>query len=235
MSAERTLRILHVDNHVLALAKPSGLPCVPDESGDPSLFDLARDWIRREYQKPGKVFLGIVHRLDRPVSGVVVFARTSKAAGRLTKAFKEGQVEKIYWGVTGVEPRGPEGELEQWLRKDRAENRVHVVGPGTPESRRALTTWRKLAQAGRGAGRRVLLELRPRTGRSHQLRVAAASLHAPLLGDLKYGASAALSDKSVALHARFLNLPHPTRGEVLRLECPEPRLDIWRFPPGSLS
>ena len=204
--------ILHADNHVLAVAKPSGVPSVPDDSGDGSMLELAREWVRVEYGKKGNVFLGVVHRLDRPVSGVLVFARTSKGASRLSDAFRLGRVEKIYWALTTREPEQRRGELEQWLRKDRRRNRVHAVPPETPDSRRALTAWRVLEVEGHGAKRRVLLELCPRTGRSHQLRVAAASIAAPLLGDLKYGASEALPDRSVALHARFLNLPHPTSG-----------------------
>ena len=223
------LEILHADNHVLAVAKPAGVPSVPDDSGDVSMLDLAREWVRVEYDKPGNVFLGVVHRLDRPVSGVLVFARTSKGASRLTEAFRTGRTEKIYWAVTTREPDTPSGELEQWLRKDRERNRVHVVAPETPESRRALTSWSVLQVEGRGGKRRVLLELRPRTGRSHQLRVAVASIAAPLLGDLKYGAPEALPDKSVALHARFLNLPHPTSGETLHLRCSVPPLQAWQF------
>jgi len=230
MVAMRTaLEILHADNHVLAVAKPAGVPSVPDDSGDDSMLELAREWVRVEYGKKGNVFLGVVHRLDRPVSGVLVFARTSKGASRLSDAFRQGRAEKVYWALTSREPGERQGELEQWLRKDRQRNRVHVVPSETPESRRALTAWRVLEVEGQGAGRRVLLELRPRTGRSHQLRVAVASLAAPLLGDLKYGAAEALPDRSVALHARLLSVPHPTSGGTLHLGCPVPPLQAWRF------
>ena len=220
------LRVLHVDNHLLVVAKPAGLPVVPDESGDESLLERARAWVQREFGKPGKAFLGVVHRLDRPVSGVVVFARTSKGAQRLSQAFRSRAVEKVYWGVSAVAPRSPSGRLEQWLWKDRERNVVRVLERERPGAQLAITAWREVARAGGG---RCLLELRPETGRPHQLRVAAASLGAPLLGDLKYGAREGLPDRSIALHARALELPHPTRRERLRFECPAPELDVWRF------
>jgi len=220
------LDVLYVDNHLLAVRKPAGLPSVPDATGDTSLLDIARTWVQREFQKPGKAYLGVVQRLDRPVSGVLVFARTSKAASRLTRALRDGEVEKVYLAVALGELFGEEGRVEHWLRKDRSRNQVHVVAPGTPGAKAAETTWRVLARQ----GGRTLLELRPHTGRSHQLRVAAASLGAPLAGDLRYGASAPLPDRSVALHARTLVFAHPTRDERVHLECPLPDLAVWRFP-----
>jgi len=221
--------VLFADNHVLAVAKPAGLPSVPDDSGDESLFDRAKAWVKREKAKPGAVYLGVVHRLDRPVSGVLVFARTSKAAARLTEAFRSRTVAKTYWGVGAGEPTAAEGVLEQWLLKDHERNVVRAVAGNRPGAQLARTRWRVLARAGAGRERRTLLELVPESGRSHQLRVAAATLGCPLLGDLKYGAARPLADKSIALHARALELPHPTRGERLRFECPEPALAVWRF------
>ena len=223
------LTVLLSDNHLLAVAKPAGIPTVPDASGDESLLERAKAWVKREKQKPGAVYLGVVQRLDRPVSGVVVFARTSKAAARLTAAFRSREVTKVYWGVSSAEPPAGEGELEHWLQKDRERNVVQVLQCERPGAQFARTRWRVLARAGTGRERRLLLELRPETGRAHQLRVAAASLGCPLLGDLKYGARAALADKSIALHARELELPHPTRGERVRVGCAPPELAIWRF------
>jgi 23S rRNA pseudouridine1911/1915/1917 synthase len=225
-----TLRVLFADNHLLVVAKPAGLPVVPDSSGDESLLDQAREWVKRERQKPGRVYLGVVQRLDRPVSGVVVFARTSKAAARLTAAFRTRAVEKTYWGVSASEPAQDSGQLEHWLSKDSAANRVCVLPGERPGAKLARTRWRVLARAGAGRSRRVLLELVPESGRAHQLRVAASTLGAPLLGDLKYGAAAALPDRSIALHARALALPHPTRGERLLFECAPPALACWSFP-----
>lgn len=219
--------ILHVDNHLLVVSKPACLPVVPDESGDQSLFDQARDWIEREFHKPGRAFLGVVHRLDRPVSGVVLFARTSKAASRLGRAFKERAVTKTYWAISQSAPQRSSGELEQWLHKDSSRNLVRAHEREVAGSRLAQTRWRVLASAGKGATRRVLVELQPITGRSHQLRVAMASLGAPILGDLKYGAVAPLEDRSVALHARSLQFPHPTLGESLTFTAEPPHLSAW--------
>ncbi len=223
------LTVLLADNHLLAVAKPAGLPTVPDASGDESLLERAKEWVKREKHKPGAAFLGVVQRLDRPVSGVVVFARTSKAAARLTAAFRSREVEKIYWGVSAAEPSAAEGLLEQWLLKDHERNVVRALPHEREGAQLARTRWRVLARAGTGREHRVLLELRPETGRPHQLRVAAATLGCALLGDLKYGARSALPDRSIALHARELELPHPTRGARVRVECAPPELALWSF------
>ncbi len=224
------LKVLHVDNHLLFVAKPAGCPVVPDDSRDPSLLEIAKAWIGAEFHKPGNVFLGVVHRLDRPVSGVVVFARTSKAAARLTAAFRERRVEKRYLAVSARVPVARDARephvVEQWLRKDRARNTVTAHETEVPNAKLARTRWRVLETV----GGRTLLELEPETGRSHQLRVAMATLGAPLLGDLRYGANEALPDRSVALHAHALVVPHPTRGEDVRCVEPPPSLDVWRFP-----
>ena len=212
------LAVLHADNHVLAVVKPAGMPSVPDDSGDPSLLDLARAYVEQRYAKPGRAFLGVVQRLDRPVSGVLVFARTSKAARRLSAAFAAREVEKTYLGVGQGSVAGAGGTLEQWLFKDRDGNRVHVRRAGEPGAQRAVTRWRVRARA----PGRVLFELRPETGRPHQLRVACASLGAPLAGDLKYGAPAPLPDRSIALHAAELAFAHPVGGAPLRLRAPPP-------------
>ncbi len=225
------LVVLHADNHLLAVAKPASAPVVPDASGDPSLLDAAKLWIRREGAKPGRVFLAVVHRLDRPVSGVVLFARTTKAAGRLSEQFRARQVRKLYLAVVEGEVRGESGEIEQWLEKDECQNRVRVVDPGSVGARRAATHWRTLARR----GERTLLELEPSTGRAHQLRVALSlGLGAAIVGDVKYGAKLALSDRSIALHALELEVEHPTRRERIALRCPLPERDWWREwdPPG---
>jgi len=218
------LEVLHCDNHLLVVVKPACLPCVPDASGDESLLERAKAWVKREHEKPGEVFLGVVHRLDRPVSGVVAFARTSKGARRLGQQFRARGVRKLYRGVVAGAPRASEGELVQWLRKDAARNRVEVRAEGARDAKRAVTRWRAL----RSSGGRTLLELEPLSGRPHQLRVACAELCAPLLGDLKYGAPEPLADGSIALHALALELEHPTRRERLRFECAPPDSPWWR-------
>lgn len=217
------LEVLHCDNHLLAVNKPAGLPTVPDASEDQSLLDQAKAWIKREFDKPGEVFLGVVQRLDRPVSGVVLFARTSKAAGRLTEQFRERTSEKIYWGIVQGVPGEPTGELEHWLWKDRERNRVHVAEEGREGAKLAHTSYRVRRQMGSSAW----LELSPHTGRSHQLRVACKVLGTPLLGDLKYGAEQALEDRSIALHARRLCVLHPTLKVKIEFEARPPALGVW--------
>jgi len=217
-------RVLYEDNHLLVLEKPACMPCVPDASEDESLLDWGKRYIKEAYDKPGAVFLGVVHRLDRPVSGVVLFARTSKAADRLTAQFRERSVEKTYLGVTAGGALAESGLLEQWLRKDAEVNRVHVATEGEEGARNAVTGWRALERR----GELTLLELRPKTGRPHQLRVACKSLGSPLAGDLKYGAREPLPDKSIALHAAQLAFDHPTREERLELSASPPDVAVWR-------
>jgi 23S rRNA pseudouridine1911/1915/1917 synthase len=154
------LRVLFVDNHLLAVAKPAGMPTVPDASGDTSLLELAEEYVRNEFEKPGRAFVGVVHRLDRPVSGVVLFARTSKAAARLSKAFREGTAKKTYRGVGEGSPKEDSGVVEQWLEKDEGKNRVRAFASARPGAKRAVTRWRVIA---RKKGR-TLYEFAPDTG-----------------------------------------------------------------------
>jgi 23S rRNA pseudouridine1911/1915/1917 synthase len=219
-----SLEVLHCDNHLLVVNKPAGMPAVPDESGDASLLDLARAWVEREFNKPGRAFLAVVHRLDRPVSGVLCFGRTSKGADRLSGQFRERTARKLYLGVVLGQPRGERGVVEHEIWKDRVKNRVEIVRAPREGSKQARTDWRVMEQR---AGL-SLLALEPHTGRPHQLRVACRSLGTPLVGDLKYGAREPLPDKSIALHARRLEVTHPTTKEALAFEAPLPDLDVWR-------
>ena len=217
-----TLRILYDDNHLLAVAKPAGVPSVPDESGDPSLLDEAKAWVKERYEKPGAVFLGVVHRLDRPVSGVTLFARTSKAASRLSEAFRQRDVRKVYLALGHGAPARRSGVLVQWLAKDERSRRTQVVTEG--RGKRSETVWR--ARWTRDGV--TCFEFEPKTGRPHQLRVAARSLGCPLLGDLKYGAPTPLDDRSIALHAERLKFEHPVKKEPIELLCEPPARAPWR-------
>jgi 23S rRNA pseudouridine1911/1915/1917 synthase len=219
------LEILHSDNHLLVVVKPSGVPAVPDETGDESLFDRAKEWVRQEFEKKGDVFLGIVHRLDRPVSGVMVFARTTKGASRLSEQFRTRVAHKSYWGVGAGDAPAESGALSQWLVKDARTNTVRVETRPSRAAKQAITRWKVLERR----NGRTLYQLEPETGRPHQLRVACAALGTPLLGDLKYGAPEPLPDKSIALHAFALEIEHPTLRTRLRLTAGAPETAAWDF------
>jgi 23S rRNA pseudouridine1911/1915/1917 synthase len=220
------VKVLFEDNHLLVLFKPACLPTVPDSSRDPSLLEWGKRYLKETRGKPGNVFLGVVHRLDRPVSGVVCFAKTSKSASRLSSQLRSGAVVKTYIALTAGSPPSDEGFLEHRLRKDRARNRVQVVPEGDNDTgtRLARTAWKVLD---RREGL-CLLELKPLTGRPHQLRVQCAAMGCPLAGDIKYGAPEPLPDGSIALHALRLELLHPTRQERLVFEAAPPDTGIWR-------
>ena len=228
MSFADALDILYEDNHCLALNKPAGWPTTHYDGTEETVDRLAKAYLKEKHGKPGNVFLGVVHRLDKPTSGVLLFARTSKAAARLSEQFREGAVEKTYWAVvedrdTGRSPwaMSESGALEDWLKKDDPAARVEVVPAGTPGARaaRLLFTVR-----GRHGGR-TWLELRPHTGRKHQLRVQLASRGFPIYGDAKYGSPRPFGH-AIALHARSLTVLHPTSKNPLTLtaDLPAP----WR-------
>ena len=216
------LDILYEDNHCLAVNKPAGLPAQADESGDPSLVDAVTEYLRRRYRKPGNVYVGLLHRLDRPTSGVVLVAKTSKAASRLSAQFRKGTIAKVYWAIVERAPREDEGEWVDWLGKDRRINRARLVSEGDSEGKEARVSFRVRERW----GDRAWLELRPGTGRSHQLRVQLARRGFPILGDAKYGATtqlAALDGRSrIALHAHAMTFTHPTRREAIAVEAPVP-------------
>jgi 23S rRNA pseudouridine1911/1915/1917 synthase len=241
------LDVLYEDNHLLAVTKPAMLPTMGVAEERPSLLVLAREYIRRKYSKPGNVYLGIVSRLDVPVTGVVLMARTSKAAARLTEMFRERDVEKTYWTLVEGRVDPPQGKLVNELRKDERHRRMHVVGPGFAGAQRAELEYRVLdgsqdQQTGRhgdkgtqlkdmigdGTGslsaslaRCMLLEIRLLTGRKHQIRVQLAEAGWPVLGDRKYGSTRKFP-VGIALHARRLALEHPVRRTPLVIESALP-------------
>jgi 23S rRNA pseudouridine1911/1915/1917 synthase len=216
-----SLDILYEDNHCLAINKPAGSLSTHYSGREETLDRIAKQYLKEKYQKPGNVFLGIVQRLDRPVSGVLLFARTSKAAARLAEQFRQGTVEKIYWAIVEGEVNKLAGSLEDWLKKDKESGRVEVVEPRTPRARQALSHFQC-----RGCyGGLSWLELRPQTGRTHQLRVQLAHHGHPIYGDAKYG-SVHTFDRAIALHAHALTFLHPIRYEPIALTAEVPR--AWR-------
>jgi 23S rRNA pseudouridine1911/1915/1917 synthase len=209
------------DNHLLAVYKPSGLLVQGDHTGDICLLDLSKRWLKVRYQKPGKVFLAMVHRLDRPVAGVVLFARTSKAAGRLAAQFRERTVEKRYLAVvSGVVP----GESGRLINQIERINRVSRLVPApSAASREARLRFTVLGRDREKSLLRVALE----TGRRHQIRLQLAHMGHPILGDLRYGADRPLPERQIALLAQVLIIDHPVRGERLVIRCPLPRGWPW--------
>ncbi len=222
--------VLYVDNHLLAVYKPAGLLVQGDPSGDPCLLDLAKRWIKDRYQKPGNVFVGMVHRLDRPVSGLVLLARTSKAASRVSAAFRENRVRKIYLAVVEGRPKNTTGTLIHGVMR-RETGPVAVYPVDTPGTQRAELHYRTLACAKDSS----LLAVHLKTGRKHQIRAQLAHMGCPILGDVRYGASEALEQRAIALHAWKLVLPHPTKGETVDLSCPVPMNWPWSAAMDDLS
>ncbi len=218
------LDILFEDNHCLAVAKPGGVLSTHFQGREETLDRAVKAYLKEKYKKPGKVFLGVVQRLDRPVSGVLLFARTSKAAARLAQQFREGTVEKIYWAVVEGDIDKTAGTLEDWLYRNRAIRRVEVVEPRTKGARQALLHF----QIKGSHGGLTWLEVRPQTGRTHQLRVQLAHHGYPIYGDAKYG-SIHTFGQAIALHARALTFLHPIRYEPITLTAEVPRKWRGRF------
>lgn len=188
-----------------------------DQTGDQSMADVAREYLKHKYNKPGNVFIGVVHRLDRPVSGILLLARTSKAASRLSDSFRTGSVKKLYTAVVDQQPNPASGTLCDWLRKDRQQNLVSVATPRTSGARESHLKYQTQQTLPTGA----MLRIEPLTGRSHQIRVQLASRGWPIRGDAKYGSKFHLGG-SIALHATELHFPHPTRKELIHVTCPLP-------------
>ena len=220
------LSVLYEDNHLLVVDKPAMLPTMGVSAERASLLTVAKDYVRHKYNKPGNVFLGIVSRLDAPVTGVVLVARTSKAADRLTRQYRENQVTKIYWAIVPNAMDPQEGICIDWLRKHERHRRVEVSEPEHALAKQARLSYRTL----RRLGERSLLEIRLETGRKHQIRVQLAERGHPILGDRKYGSQMAFAH-GIALHARQLELEHPVRKTPLRFVAPLPvSWDRFRIP-----
>lgn len=218
--------ILYEDNHLLLLNKPAGWLVQGDRTGDPTLPDWGKAYLKEKYAKPGEVFLHPVHRLDRPVSGVVLLARTSKALERLSKNFRERDMAKTYLAVVIGQPFKSADELRHFLVKDAATNTVRAFArpPGWGlEAKEGILRYESISTIGNLS----LLKVSPLTGRPHQIRVQLAAIGCPIAGDLKYGAPAPLPDASIGLHALRLSFEHPVRHEFLEVEAPLPTLDFW--------
>jgi 23S rRNA pseudouridine1911/1915/1917 synthase len=212
------LDVLYEDNHLLAVNKPALLPTMGVADDAPSLIALARVYLQTKYQKPGNAYVGVVSRLDAPVTGLTLLAKTSKAAARLTEAFRTRAVAKAYLAVVTPPIDPAAGELEHYLRHDERHRKVHVTHAGASGAQLARLAYETVGVRGQFA----LLRVAPETGRKHQIRVQLAKVGAPIVGDLKYGSREAFAP-GIALHSFALELEHPVRHEPLRIEAPPPR------------
>ena len=233
------MNVVYEDNHIIIVDKKSGEIVQGDKTGDRPLSDLVKDYIKEKYHKPGAVFLGTVHRLDRPVSGLVVFARTSKALARLNKMFAEGQVHKTYWAIVpsrkvegeGLKVEGEglkfEGEgwttLTHWIVRNEAQNKSYAYEHEVPNSKKAILKYRVI-----GHGERYdLLEVRLMTGRHHQIRCQLSAIGSPIKGDLKYGAKRSNPDGSISLLSRKIEFVHPVSQQLISVEASLPLDALW--------
>ena len=213
------MQILYEDNHLIAVNKAPGEIVQGDKTGDKPLSDTLKEYIKLKYNKPGEVFLGVPHRLDRPTSGVVLFARTSKALVRLNEMFKNHDaMRKTYWAIVQGVPKQPEARLENYLVRNEQQNKSYIAKPGAKDAKLAVLTYRTLTRGDHYS----LLEVELLTGRHHQIRCQLAAIGCPIKGDLKYGAKRSNPDGSISLHARQITFVHPVRKEQLTITAPVP-------------
>lgn len=223
------IRVLLEDNHLLGVEKPAGWLVQGDVTGDPTLSDWAKEYIKLRYNKPGDVFLGVVHRLDRPVSGAVVFARTSKALTRMNQLFKDREVKKTYVCLTTERPNPISGTLTHFIAKDRSKNKSKAFAHNSNRAREmgAKESTLDYELIGEIEGR-YLIRIHPHTGRPHQIRVQMAELGCPIFGDTKYGSPFALSDASIFLHSLSLEFIHPVKKEPAKIVADLPENRVWQ-------
>ena len=217
--------ILYEDNHLIVVNKNSGDLVQGDKTGDQPMSEALKEYIKEKYQKPGAVFLGVVHRIDRPVSGVVIFARTSKSLTRMNEFFREKKVHKTYWAVVKNRPSEDRGTLIHYLKKDEAKNKSKAYDHEVAGSSRSWLDYKVIGQS----DNYFLLEITPHTGRHHQIRVQLAAMGCPIKGDLKYGFDRSNENGSIHLHARHIRFTHPVKKEEIHITAPVPNDTIWQF------
>ena len=216
------MQVVYEDNHIIIVAKQTGEIVQGDKTGDTPLSEMVKQYLKEKYQKPGAVFLGVVHRLDRPVSGLVVFAHTSKALTRLNKMFAEGEVHKTYWAIVEGRPQG-EGLLTHWLVRNEKQNKSYAYDREVPNAKKAMLRYRVLVQG----DHYTLVEVQLLTGRHHQIRCQLAKMGCPIRGDLKYGARRSNPDGSISLLSRRVEFVHPVSKESIVVESPLPADPLW--------
>lgn len=219
------MTVLYEDNHIIAVNKTCNEIVQGDKTGDTPLADIVKVYIKEKYHKPGEVFLGVTHRLDRPTSGVVLFARTSKALSRLNEMFKSHeQIRKTYWAIVQGAPKQAEARLENWLVRNEAQNKSYIAKPGAKEAKLAVLSYKTLVKG----DHYTLLEVNLETGRHHQIRCQLAAIGCPIKGDLKYGAKRSNPDGGICLHARKIEFIHPVSKQDICITAPVPDDSLWQ-------
>lgn len=219
------MTVLYEDNHIIAVNKTCNEIVQGDKTGDIPLSEIVKAYIKEKYNKPGEVFLGVTHRLDRPTSGVVLFARTSKALTRLNEMFKSHeQIHKTYWAIVQGAPKIPEARLENYLVRNEAQNKSYIAKPGAKEAKLAVLSYKTLVRG----DNYTLLEINLETGRHHQIRCQLAAIGCPIKGDLKYGAKRSNPDGGICLHARRIEFIHPVSKQEICITAPVPDDALWR-------
>lgn len=219
------MTVLYEDNHIIAVNKTCNEIVQGDKTGDTPLADTVKVYIKEKYHKPGEVFLGVTHRLDRPTSGVVLFARTSKALSRLNEMFKSHeQIRKTYWAIVQGAPKQAEARLENWLVRNEAQNKSYIAKPGAKDAKLAVLSYKTLVKG----DHYTLLEVNLETGRHHQIRCQLAAIGCPIKGDLKYGAKRSNPDGGICLHARKIEFIHPVSKQDICITAPVPDDSLWQ-------
>ena len=217
------MNVVYEDNHIIIVNKQSGEIVQGDKTGDTPLSDIVKQYIKEKYNKPGNVFLGVVHRLDRPVSGLVVFAKTSKALSRLNEMFRTGDVHKTYWAIVKKNDIAPEGTLTDWLTRNERQNKSYAHNREVPGAKKAVLSYKVRSMS----DNYMLLEVRLMTGRHHQIRCQLAHMGCPIKGDLKYGSPRSNPDGSISLMSRRVEFVHPVSKETIAVEAPVPDDRLW--------
>lgn len=223
LSTPKNLQVLYEDNHLIIINKRPGDIVQGDKTGDRPLSEVVKEYLKEKYNKPGNVYLGVVHRLDRPTSGLVVFAKTSKALPRLNKLFSDKRAKKTYWAVVKDAPPKKEDTLIQWLKRNTKQNKSYAFEKEIPDSKMAILDYRVI----KALNNYFLLEIELKTGRHHQIRSQLASIGCPIKGDLKYGSPRSNKDASIHLHARRIEFLHPVKNDPLTILAPLPKDSIW--------
>lgn len=223
--------IVYEDNHIIVVNKHSGEIVQGDKTGDKPLVETVKEYLKEKYAKPGNVFLGIPHRLDRPVSGLVIFAKTSKALSRLSTMFRDGEVHKTYWAITKNTPVPSEGTLTNWLTRNEKQNKSYAYDHEVPNAKKAILKYKTLTRS----QNYTLLEINLFTGRHHQIRCQLGHIGCPIKGDLKYGAQRSNADGSISLLSRYVDFIHPVSKEHISLTSPLPEDNLWKAVAAGIS